>query len=608
MARHILGVLVALLAACSASGGPGDGGLDADVQPDEDLDLDCPACIVFVNGRVFDGEQVGEQTVAILDGTIHRLLPPGARVRADTVIDIAGKTLLPGLIDLHTHNMIHGTPLSYVEAVPFYHASFKADLRAGVTTVLDLGANPEVIFAFRARIREGRMLAPTLYAAGPWVAPTGRGPCAMAIVQTHRACLEVGSPSETTRLDAAFADQRPDFVKVYDVASFSAGTLRAVADWGRQSGIPVIAHTYSAGEVQALLDAGIRYVAHLPRCGDFTPELLQRMVDAGMIYVATAGGSLLLVADILNGALELSDAGLGDDVPTDVIASLDPALLPNPDLSVGTTHMQACRAAGIPMVHGSDAGGTGQVGFHGLMVPRNLEFYISTGLTPIEALAAATQQAAAFLGATDRGRIAEGLVADLLIVDGDPTAEIRDLRRVFAVYKDGVAIDRAALSLRESTSLLKDPLRDQPDGARCLADEECATGLLCDLRAARCRPTCDPAAPTTCPAGSGCVAQGLGGQPLCQPSDGCDLFARDCPTSMACVFSGNAATFCAPAGGSPGACDAYGLCARGYQCDAGTCRKLCDPADPARIPCAAGETCRDLSAQAGLPIGWCVTL
>jgi hypothetical protein len=243
---------------------------------------------------------------------------------------------------------------------------------------------------------------------------------------------------------------------------------------------------------------------------------------------------------------------------------------------------------------------------------RSVELLVQSGMTPSEALAAATSDAADVLGASDRGRIQEDLVADLLVVDGDPTVEIADLRRVAAVYKEGEPIDRPMLSVRLDNSLLVDPLSDQPAGGRCLAWEECAAGLVCDLRAARCRQPCDPASPAECQPGQGCLVMSPEPPPgaLCVPGDGCDPITQDCPAAMACAPIGNGASFCLAAGTSTTACDDHTLCARGWQCAAGQCRRLCDPADAQNTACGgttSQSVCEDRSTATGLAVGWCTT-
>jgi imidazolonepropionase-like amidohydrolase len=596
-------VLALMLPACGHTGSDADAGV---------VDLDCPDCTVFVNGMIFDGQQAAAQAVAIRGGTIHRVLPPTATFRAGATVDLTGQTLLPGLIDMHAHTMLGGLSVlaDYVAPVPFYHESFKAALRSGVTTVLDLGGNREVLFAFRQRIRDGRMLAPTLYVAGPWVAATGHGPCSLPVVQAHRACLSVDSAADMSPLDDAFAVELPDVIKVYDVTTFPPGALAAVQAWAEAHGLTVFAHGYDQAEVEAMLAAGIRHVAHGPSCHDFPPALLQQMVDGQVVVLPTNGGDLVK-NEILAGELEWSRDALGDDVRGDVIDELAPALASQTpvDVQPKLDQMQACRAAGLTTTVGSDSGGW-SLTLHGLAMERSVETLVLAGMTPSEALAAATSVAAEVLGATDRGRIREGLVADLLIVDGDPTAEITDLRRVAAVYKDGEAIDRAALSVRQGTSLLADPLHDQAAGEPCLAAEECASGLVCDLRTARCRQPCAPTSPGACTAGEGCVVLSPDAPllALCAPGDGCDPIGQDCPSSMACAPIGNGETFCYAAGSSTTTCHSHTLCKRGWECAEGQCRHLCDPADAQNTACggtSGTSVCEDRSAETGLAVGWC---
>ena len=130
-------------------------------------------------------------------------------------------------------------------------------------------------------------------------------------------------------------------------------------------------------------------------------------------------------------------------------------------LKIPSETVKALRAAGVRLLAGTDCGNSGTA--HGASLHRELALLVAAGLTPIEALAAATSQAAAAFGLTDRGRIAPGLRADLVLVDGDPTTDITSTRRIAGVWKQGHPIDRDAYRslVRQQTEALA-KLRNAP--------------------------------------------------------------------------------------------------------------------------------------------------
>jgi hypothetical protein len=230
---------------------------------------------------------------------------------------------------------------------------------------------------------------------------------------------------------------------------------------------------------------------------------------------------------------------------------------------------------------------------------------VKLGMKPIDALIAATSNAAAVVRSTDRGRLKAGMIADLLVVDGDATARIEALRDVAMVYKGGAPVDRDALAVGNKNDLVLTAVRDRKEGESCLAKEECASGAACDSFRATCTKLCDGRTFTGCPAGSACFPDETG-TAFCVRGDGCDLLAQACPNQTACIYGGNGSTFCWFAGTAKAGeqCGLGGECAIGLQCSfaSGTCEELCDPQ---KKPCTGGKTCTDVSAEAGLPAGVC---
>lgn len=589
-------------------------------------DVGCAGCTVLKGGMVFDGTRAARATVVIEGDRVKQVVfgdaEPGVEAGGGEVVDVAGKTVLPGLIDLHVHSLSVAGPYAYYDAELHLEDHTKAMLRAGVTSYLDLGSSQHVIFEQRARINAGDILAPQLFAAGPLLTPTGGHPCYQGSPPGD-SCVFIDSPADVDGAFEALLPRAPDFIKIVleaggsmQLPRLTRPSVAAIQEAAAAADVRVIAHATAAADVEAALDGGVTLFAHIPDEDRISPELARRMAAAGAVVVPT-----LAVADGLyrtaHGALtELDDPTLVDDVPIGVIAALrDPSLL----AELRTAHflelvgrrrdhaianLVTCYEAGVTIAAGTDAGNPGV--FHGLSLRREVALLVEVGMPPLEALAAATRRAADVLGRPDLGRIERGALADVLVVDGDPLADVRALERVSRVYKSGVLLDREALALPRKTSLAREPRTGAGPGEACLAASECAPAQSCNpaqVCAATCRAASDCAPGSACFLDSGSFTGGA-----CIDGDGCDLFAQDCANGAACVFWGNGSTSCWNAGaGSDGQpCDAAFACAPGCVCDpSSTCRALCDPRGERGAPCPGGERCVDHSALAGLSVGTC---
>jgi imidazolonepropionase-like amidohydrolase len=556
-------------------------------------------------------------------GAIEAVIFGPVEVTAGEIVDTTGKTVMPGLIDLHVHLRGSAGPYGFFPEEDHAEDHFKAMLRSGVTSLLDLGTSQGFIFEYRDRIRAGALLAPNLFASGPLLTATGGHPCYSGSPPGDF-CLFTDTPADAAAAVDALAPHGPDLIKLVIESGISQplpqvpdDTVAAVVAAAGAAGIDVIAHVGEAEDLEIGLAAGVRRFAHLPADDALPPALAAALADAGAVVVPT-----LAVYDALyrvaHGHLtELEDPALPDDVPAEVVAALqDPALLErmtSPEYQALTDalrrnaldNLRVCLEAGVTIAAGTDAGNPGT--FHGLALARELSLYVEAGMSPEGALTAGTSRAADLLGRADLGRLAPGAIADVLVVDGDATADIAAVARVSRVYKAGQLLDRPALSVAGDASLAITPVADLGEGATCLGGNECAPGLYCSFLA-----TCDPECTSgaQCGIGNVCFPQGSSAfEGFCLDGDGCDPVAQDCANGEACIWLGNGATLCwyagVPGPGEP--CSDVGTCAQGSQCDFATlvCVQNCDPADPGGGGCPAGQTCADRSAEAGLPVGAC---
>jgi len=358
------------------------------------LRVPAESTLVLSGGRYLDiraGILRPNGAIVLRGGKIVEMHPPGGQWHSPAdaeVLDQSGRTILPGLIDAHVHLTLAGPP----------RENAAATLRAGFTTVADLGAARGGGVRLRDAIAAGAAIGPRVIAAGSWIGAKG-GVCEFggATVSTSdeagaraRADLEAGADL----LKVCVTGWPADAVNSPDSVELKADMLQAVMDVGRAARRPVYAH--AIGRAGALLAArqGVRALAHTP------------IVDSTGAAELKASGVYLI------STLATLTAGPGGDR---VLQSF-----------------QLLRQAGVPIVFGTDAG----VLPHG---SNTKEFAALTGagLSPLEALRAATLTAAALLGLAEVGEIAAGKAGDLVVVSGDPLSDVRVLDKPLLVVMAG---------------------------------------------------------------------------------------------------------------------------------------------------------------------------
>lgn len=412
------------------------------------------------NARVFDGQRMHANRSVLVDGArivdddFRGKVPAGAKA-----VDGKGRTLLPGLIDSHVHAYRH----------------HELPLLFGVTTQIDMFTGVSVMQDITRRMQSGANGDQAdLYSAGTLAtAPGGHG------TEYGMAIPTLTKPEEAQAFVDARIAEGSHFIKIVmdhghpgrAFQSLDAATVKALIEAAHQRGKLAVVHISNLADARTALGAGADGLVHLFVGEQITPQELDsfaKLARAKKAFVIPTFSVMESIAGLASADI------IGDPAVQALLDKQQKSELakgygkqPKPQLMTAPKAVTAAlRKAGVPLLAGTDAGNAGTQ--YGASIHHEMLALTQAGLTPAEALAAATSVPAQAFKLPSRGRIAKGYKADLLLVEGDPGADIAATRRIVDVWKDGALVTglRDAQRARVAQELIGTPALALPADGR----------------------------------------------------------------------------------------------------------------------------------------------
>jgi imidazolonepropionase-like amidohydrolase len=429
----------------------------------------------YVGATLFDGTGTDpvEDSVVIVMG--DRILEAGARDEVSIpdyleLVDVSGKWVVPGLIDAHIHYFQSGGLYTRPDVIDLrawrpYDAemarieadldeTFRRYLASGVTSVVDVGGG---FWNFEVRDKaNGQLYAPRTAVAGPLVSTVSRPQMDIG----DPPIIEVGSPEAARELVRKQLEYQPDLIKIWFIVprdgNFTPNLpiIEATIDEAHGAGVRVAVHATQLEAARAAVEAGADVLVHSVDDEAVDDAFVKLVKEKGTIYTTT----LIVMegyGDVLGGNVRMIDVEreLGD--PDVVMTWSEVPLGPDAEeirsrrrarlertMPVMQKNLKAVHDGGAVVAAGTDAGNIGTL--HGPAIHREFELMAEAGLTPREILVTATRNAAlVFAAEPEMGTIAKGKLADFLILDADPLADVANLQDIDRVVKGGVALDPA---------------------------------------------------------------------------------------------------------------------------------------------------------------------
>ncbi len=424
---------------------------------------------VFIE-NVYVTDRDGRRTTASIlmeEGTIRQIEEGVRAPRHATVIDGSGLTAIPGLIDSHTHS---------------YGSALADALQFGVTTSIDMASMSSLLAdAHKQRKSVLPVDGADLFSAGMLATVEGGHG-----TQFGMSVSTLSAPSEALEWVRARKLEGSDFIKlVYipyqsRIPSLDRATAKAVIEAAHAEGLMALAHVSTQRAALEMVQEGIDGLVHVFADEAVSDEFVTLARDSNLFVIPT----LAVIASVA-----------GEDDPDSLLDDVQPWLSPMQkqtlesrfsDVGSGFRYQIALdnvnrlHAAGVRIVAGSDAPNPGTA--HGYSLHYELKLLVDAGLSPVEAVRAATELPSSIFGLADRGALREGLRADLLLVQGNPYQDVRSSRQIKHVIKNGYEVSREETVLETAPALTSSVLSsfddhlDGPDGWAWAATDDTVMG------------------------------------------------------------------------------------------------------------------------------------
>jgi imidazolonepropionase-like amidohydrolase len=439
-------------------------------QPTTTPESQDSALVVIQGATVIDGVSSTpiENAVIVIEGDTIRAIGSAGSVDVPSnarTVNAAGKTIIPGIFNLHAHagnaeGIKSGGELHNRQRI---QRDANRYLYYGITHMVSLGTDQQPMIGFLADQRAGRTSGARLYSAGVGFTAKDGFP-------NNPILNRPTTTDEARQLVQKELLKKPDVIKIWvddrrgELPKLTPELYGAIIDEAHKNGLKVMAHMYDLEDAKELIRRGVDGLAHSVRDPEVDDEFLTLAKKNGVTQVATLVGHSTRIA-YADGPDFLDDPGLPVLFPAVVLGTVSSQeyqenLADDPNLdSIRKIYATAAKnltkvlAAGIPIAVGTDSGGlmTGLVftgRFQGLWEHREMELMVKAGLTPMQAIQAATVNGARFLGLDDQyGTLEPGKIADLILLSANPLEDIRNSRKIEEVWMKGERVNRAQLPI-----------------------------------------------------------------------------------------------------------------------------------------------------------------
>jgi imidazolonepropionase-like amidohydrolase len=414
---------------------------------------------VFQGFTLIDGagrQPLANAAMIVQDGRIEWVGPKSglkAPSGAET-LDLSGRFVMPGIINLHGH--LGNTRGLTQDPKNFTRENLEQNLRTyasyGVTAVLSMGSDQDLVYAVRSEQRAGRPRSTRIFTTGRGF--TGKAGYPTAAPGMAGVPFEVETPEQARKNVATLADRKVDAIKIWvddhlgRERKIPIDLSKAIIDEGHKRGLKVAAHIFYLKDAQQLVENGLDGLAHSVRDAPVDEALISAMKKRGAWQAAATLTRELSVFVFAESPAWLDDPFFTKSISADVLATLKSAehrkrVASDPDfaklpgfLETAKRNLKRLVDAGVKVGFGTDTGPPGR--FPGFFEQLEMQLMVEAGLTPMQVIQLATKNGAEFLGESKNiGTLEAGRWADLIVLNKNPLEDIRNTRSIEQVFIAG---------------------------------------------------------------------------------------------------------------------------------------------------------------------------